>query len=179
MPNMMPDVSIRYATIDDAALLGEMGKTTFNDAFGADNDPEHLKVYLETAFSVEQQTKELIDAANRFIIAEVDGEPAGYTKLSTGPAPDCITGANPLEVARLYSHQKWLGKGVGAALMEACIREAQQHGNDVLWLGTWDRNARGIAFYKKWGFTIVGTHIFMVGDDPQTDYLLQRPVELK
>jgi GNAT superfamily N-acetyltransferase len=42
------------------------------------------------------------------------------------------------------------------------------------WLGVWERNPRANAFYRKVGFTDVGSHVFMVGTDPQTDRIMVR-----
>ena len=46
---------------------------------------------------------------------------------------------------------------------------ARARGARELWLGVWERNARAQAFYRKHGFRKVGTQIFVVGSDPQTD----------
>jgi ribosomal protein S18 acetylase RimI-like enzyme len=45
-----------------------------------------------------------------------------------------------------------------------------------LWLGVWEHNARAQAFYRNWNFTDIGTHVFQLGDDPQTDILMQRAI---
>jgi len=54
--------------------------------------------------------------------------------------------------------------------------EAVRRGAHTLWLGVWERNERAKAYYKKSGFTDVGSHVFMVGDDAQTDRILVRPL---
>ena len=41
-----------------------------------------------------------------------------------------------------------------------------------MWLGVWERNPRAIAFYIKSGFVVVGSHVFIVGNDRQTDLVL-------
>ena len=40
----------------------------------------------------------------------------------------------------------------------------------------WERNARAIAFYERWGFRIVGDHIFQLGADAQRDLIMERHV---
>ena len=45
-----------------------------------------------------------------------------------------------------------------------------------LWLGVWERNARAQAFYRKCGFRKVGTQIFVVGSDPQTDDVMLKEI---
>jgi ribosomal protein S18 acetylase RimI-like enzyme len=57
--------------------------------------------------------------------------------------------------------------------MQACIDEAKQGDYETLWLGVWEHNHRAQAFYRKWNFHEVGTHVFQLGDDPQTDILMQ------
>jgi len=60
--------------------------------------------------------------------------------------------------------------------MRACIEHAQMRGVEVLWLGVWERNERAIAFYNRWGFESVGTHIFLLGQDRQTDFIMAHRV---
>jgi ribosomal protein S18 acetylase RimI-like enzyme len=43
-----------------------------------------------------------------------------------------------------------------------------------MWLGVWEYNPRAQRFYEKNGFRIVGSHVFLLGEDPQTDLLMQR-----
>jgi diamine N-acetyltransferase len=165
---------IRRATVADAAVLAELGARTFNDTFAADNKPADMAAYLAVAFSPEQQAAELADARATFLLAEMDGSAAGYAALRAGDAPSCVTGAQAVELARLYVAQEWLGSGVGAALMRACIDEAQAAGYRTMWLGVWEHNERAQAFYRKWAFKVVGTHVFQLGSDPQTDLLMER-----
>ena len=60
--------------------------------------------------------------------------------------------------------------------MQACLEEAARRGCDTVWLSTWVRNPRGLAFYRKWGFVEAGKATFQLGADLQNDLLLQRPV---
>lgn len=170
------DPVIRRAGIADAALLAELGARTFVETFAADNRPEDMAAYLATAFGPEQQVAELTDSHSTFLIAEVDGVAAGYAKIHPGRTPERVTGERPIELVRLYVSQVWLGRGVGAALMRDCLGEARRAGYQTLWLGVWERNNRALAFYRKWDFREVGKHIFQLGDDPQIDILMERPV---
>lgn len=169
-------LTIRHATPDDAALLARMGRQTFTDSFAADNNPEDFAAYLESAFSPEIQAAELAEPGSTFLIAEHEGTPVGYTRLRTAEPDAAVNGPRPVELVRIYAVQEWIGKGVGSALMQACLDEAARQGYETVWLGVWERNPRAIAFYERWGFKKVGTHIFNVGSDPQTDWIMQRPV---
>jgi GNAT superfamily N-acetyltransferase len=174
MYDQVPDLRIRRGTVADAALLSELGARTFSETFAADNTPEDLAEYMATAFNVAQQTSELKDPASTFLIAEVDGRAAGYARLHVGEAEKGVEGGKPMELVRLYVSRKWLGHGVGAQLMRACIDAARQAGHETIWLGVWERNPRAQAFYRKWEFRPVGEHMFRLGSDLQRDILMER-----
>ncbi len=172
----MTSILIRQATVDDAKALTDLAYTTFWDAFAhhPKNAPDDLNHYMRQAFSLEQTLKELGDENSVFLIAELDGEPAGYAKLVTNTTEEGITAERPVELNRLYAHQQFLGKGIGQALMDACFERARTHNHDVMWLGVWEFNPRAQRFYEKNGFRVVGSHVFQLGEDPQTDLLMQR-----
>jgi len=170
---------IRYATGLDNVILAEVGAETFFDSFAADNTPEDMAAYLAQSFSPEQQARELADPDSKFLIVEVGGHVAGYARLKFGPAPAAITGQKPVEIARFYARKPWIGRGLGAQLMQACQREAEQAGCDVIWLDVWERNPRAIAFYRKWGFVEVGAQVFQLGSDAQRDLLMAKSIVLE
>ena len=72
--------------------------------------------------------------------------------------------------------QAWHGRGVAPILMDAAVSEAAggARGCTAIWLGVWERNPRAQAFYRKHGFVPVGTHVFMLGTEPQTDQIWVR-----
>ena len=172
----MTDIPVRQATLQDAKLLTDLAYKTFWDAFHdhPKNAPHDLADYMRSAFSEEHIAGELSDPDSVFFLAEIDGTPAGYAKLIFESTEPDIIAEWPVELSRLYSHQKFLGKGVGQALLDACLARAQEAGRDVIWLGVWEYNPRAQRFYEKNGFRNVGKHTFLLGSDPQIDLLMQK-----
>jgi ribosomal protein S18 acetylase RimI-like enzyme len=166
-------MNIRRANRHDATLLSELGAKTFFDTFAKDNTPENIKQHLENSFSPEIQLTELCQPNIAFLIAEANGTAVGYAQLILDSQEEFIKGRKPLEIRRIYASQEYIGRGVGKELMKASLAEAVERGCDCVWLGVWERNPRAIDFYKKWGFAEVGTHVFNVGDDPQTDFIME------
>jgi GNAT superfamily N-acetyltransferase len=157
--------------------LAELGIETFRAAFGAQNSPEDVALYLAESFSPVLQAAELADPSVVYLVAELGGEPVGYAQLRDGPSPASVRASRPLEIARFYARSAWIGRGVGRALMEGVRREARGRGHDAVWLGVWEKNERAIAFYRKWGFVEVDTQPFRLGNDLQTDLVMTCAVE--
>jgi ribosomal protein S18 acetylase RimI-like enzyme len=172
------DLRIRTASPGEAESLAAFAERTFRDTFADDNSPADIEAYVRESFGPERIRAELEDNANTFLLAFLGGneEPAGYAKLRSGPAHASVHGPDPIELERIYVAGHALGRGVGAALMQACLHAAQAAGRRTVWLGVWERNPRAIAFYERWGFETVGEHLFRLGSADQTDLIMERPV---
>ncbi len=170
-------LAIRRAGPSDASALTSFAARAFADTFAADNTPEDMAAYLAEAFSEAQQRAELSDSACIVLVAERNGEVCGYAMLRDGAAPSGAISAsigNAMEIARLYSDKRWIGTGVGATLMQRSLDLAASCGREWVWLGVWERNARAIGFYARWGFTDLGSQHFQLGADRQTDRIMAR-----
>jgi diamine N-acetyltransferase len=171
-----PPLRVRSAVPPDARRLADFAAAAFTDTYAADNTPADMTAYIAGAFGERQQRDEILDAACLVLLAERDGELAGYALLRDG-APTAASAAhvsNAMEIARLYASRRWIGTGVGSALMQHCLDAAAARGRAWAWLGVWERNARAIAFYRRWGFTDVGSQVFQLGSDRQTDRIMAR-----
>ena len=169
-------VVIRPAGVADAPWLADLAERTFRETYTAHNTPEDMERYVADHFAPALQAAELADPRYLTLVAEVDGRPAGYTQLGHGVAPGCVTGAEPMGIFRFCVDRPWQGQGLAQGLMRAAAEHAGVAGARTLWLGVWERNPRAIAFYRKCGFTEVGTQTFVLGTDHQRDLVLERPI---
>jgi ribosomal protein S18 acetylase RimI-like enzyme len=169
-------MNIRSATDEDAEVLAKISWLSFHQAFAdhPKNNPEDMKVYMDEAFSVTTLEQELTDPDSAFFVAEIDDEIVGYSKVKINSREDGISGENPIELCRLYALQEFIGQGIGKALMLKCLELAQENGHDTFWLGVWEFNYVAQKFYTRFGFEKCGEHVFQLGSDPQTDWLMQR-----
>jgi ribosomal protein S18 acetylase RimI-like enzyme len=152
--------------------LAEFAARTFVDTYGTVNSAENLATHLADAFGERQQREEIDDPAAITLVAERSGALAAYVQLRQHPAPSCVAGPSPVEIARFYVDRMWHGTGIAQQLMARAHCAARELGGRTLWLGVWERNPRGIAFYRKSGFRDVGTQAFHVGSDMQTDRVM-------
>ncbi len=169
-------IIIRKAAFSDAALIADLSRETFYDTFAAFNSAADMDLFMETQFSRELLMAELYLPLNHFYIAEEDGVVVGYTRLRENNNPPNLEGLQTLEIARIYAIKDYLGKGVGEQLMKHALLLAEQLGKEIVWLGVWTNNARAIRFYTRWGFEKFSDHIFMLGNDPQTDWLMKKVI---
>jgi GNAT superfamily N-acetyltransferase len=175
-------LTIRVAEPTDAAELSAFAAAAFRDTFAAQNEPAELEKYLKEAFSEARQSSEILDPHGVVLLAEDEADISGrriigYAHLVLGDTPAAVTGPAPIELKRLYVGREWQGRGVAQALMEAALNAARARGAQTVWLGVWERNPRAVSFYTKFGFVRAGEHTFMLGDEPQTDWILTRSTE--
>lgn len=178
MAERSDSTQLRRATAADAKLLAELAARLFEDTFGPDNDPEDMRDYLAGAFSEERQRAELADDSRVVWIAlDVQGRPIGYAAMRRDTRTHGVVAERPAEVQRIYADRGWHGRGIGGALMAACMQQARAWDCDVLWLAVWEKNPRAIAFYEKTGFRKVGQQTFVLGSDVQHDHVMARSLD--
>ena len=170
----MPLVSIRYATQKDAGLIADLSRQTFYEAFASQNTKENMEKFMNEQFSKAALSREVGAPGNIFFLAYDSEDPVGYVKMRESINPQKLGNARAIEIARIYATTHSIGKGVGKILMQRCIDIALERKKDIIWLGVWEHNQRAIEFYGKWGFEKFDTHTFMLGDDPQTDWLMKK-----
>lgn len=171
----MSALTITQATVADAPLLTRIGLQSFCEAFEKDNNPDDFKTYIDEAFTEAQITNDLTEPGSIFFIAYAGGEAVGYARLRTSTeVNDQFPGKKLIELHRLYALNKYIGRGIGKALMNHCLRTGKEKGYDLIWLGVWEHNLHAQGFYKNFGFEKFSSHVFMVGNDPQTDYLFKK-----
>lgn len=169
-------VAVRMADAGDVTLLAKMGEEAFTKAYAANIAHEPLAAFAARTFAPERVAAELAEQPGSYLIIEVDGEPAGLAQLRDGAAPAEVTGPQPVELSKIYLMDAWIGRGLGARLMQACLDEARSRGYETMWLGVWERNARAIGFYEKWGFQPVGDIAFDFEGEWQRDVVMVRGI---
>jgi ribosomal protein S18 acetylase RimI-like enzyme len=172
----MSSIQIRRATLNDKAALRVLGIKTFKDTFDEHNTAEDMEQYIAKAFSDAQLEKELQENNTVFFLAEEGGRIVGYAKVREGEKQKALGEERALELHRIYVDKDFFGKKIGNILLETCLDYAKTSGYKTVWLGVWEHNAKAIAFYKKHGFEKFSAHVFVLGGDEQTDWLMKKDI---
>ena len=133
-----------------------------------------MEAFIATAFTLPSFVQQLSNPDSYFYYAVVDGDTAGYIKLNYNAAQTEFQEADALEVERIYVLQAYQGRQIGKQLIDFAIQTATEKKLSYIWLGVWEHNAGAIRFYQNKGFTIFGSHPFMLGNDQQTDLLMRK-----
>lgn len=168
-------VTIRAASPDDAAELAGFAARVFGEVFGPGNDEKDIAWYLGEAFGPDIQRAEITAPGAIVLVAEdPEGAIVGYLHIAASETPASVTATRAVELKRLYVKPSLHSRGTGKALLDEGLAGAVAGGADAVWLGVWEHNVRAQKFYQREGFTRVGEHIFLLGSDPQTDWIMQR-----
>ena len=169
----MNSFEIKKIGLDQLVPLQEIGRKTFYDTFFESDSEESMKTYLATSFSTQKLTAELENPNSEFYLATQNEVVIGYLKVNFGPAQTELQDGNSLEIERIYVLQDYHGKKVGQLLFEKAIAIAKDNSCSYVWLGVWEENHRALQFYSKNGFVAFDKHIFVFGDEAQTDIMMK------
>ena len=171
----MPMIEMAQST--DVNTIRDLSIATFAETFASLNTEEDMEQCNERHFSTDELQREIDNPDSTFMVAKVDGVPAGYMKVNVGDAQTEEMLGNRMEVQRLYILRQYKRNGLGTRFMHTAFDMARAQGKSVIWLGVWEHNDAAIAFYKRMGFVQFGSHDFVLGEDRQTDLLMEAAVD--
>lgn len=92
----------------------------------------------------ERHEQEAKDFWPDIVIAEFDGAPRGWGARFAGKN----------EIAEMWVHADFQGRGAGAALLREFLDDIAGEGHPEAWIETHKRNAGAIRLYERLGFAI-------------------------
>lgn len=177
------NVTFARVRASEASRLSEFARDTFDKTYGPLCRAADVDAYMTAELSPSSLLRVLTNPVSWVFAAVVDDEWVGYAQVWLAPLPEGISssqsvqGAMPMELCRFYVARKCHGTGVAKEMLGIVLAQAELQGSPTIWLSVWQENARAIAFYNKWGFTPVGEARFLMGEDLQNDFIMERVVE--
>jgi diamine N-acetyltransferase len=169
-------MTIKELSERDIPVLRELAIRIYRDTFSDTNTPENMEAFIAKDYSVDSFQKEFREVGSHYYFALNDDHPAGYLRLRKNAEAESYLGSNTIELHRLYVDVRYQGKQVGALLMQYALDVAKSIKVDWIWLGVWEHNPKAQKFYNKWGFERFAEHVFYMGDEAQTDWLLKKRI---
>jgi diamine N-acetyltransferase len=194
-------MKIKKVTEKQLPALVELARSTFVAAFAEENDPADFAIYVDNFFTLDVFKKEFDTEGSVFYMAYDNSTLIGYFKLNHGKIPHDAMNPIPefedltahptsgrfetsttlikstfiaemTELERFYLIPETHGKGFALQMMQQAEVLTAKIKSTYLWLGVWEHNLKACKFYEKAGFTKFAEHLFIIGTDAQTDWLM-------
>lgn len=129
---------VRDMKEEDIKGVQQVAKTSWNDTYKG-IIPAHIQEsFLNSAYSDEMMKRRL--AVSSLYVAEADGHVAGFANFSK------VKEEGEVELGAIYLLPEHQGKGIGTALLNEGINNAQ-HASKVF-VNVEKENETGVTFYK-------------------------------
>jgi len=178
-PPAPSDLTLRPATLADAAALADLKRDTFRETFltgGFDipYPPDDLAAFERDTYTPEAVAAELADTEKATWVAERAGRLLAYAHVGPSKLPHPDVRPGDAELYQLYVRRDAQGARLGAELMALALAHLAAHRPGPVWLGVWSGNLKAQAFYAARGFVKVGDYRFPVGSWYDDEYILRR-----
>lgn len=171
---------IEFRKVEEAEipLLLEMAERTFRIAYESHpaNNPTDFNGYCKEVFTFEKFRAEWASEQSEYWFSTENQTITGYFKLNFDHHPPETGSQKSVQIERIYVLPEHQNKGIGVAMLEKSEQIGQERGSDYLWLGVWKLNPGAVRFYQRFGFEIIGIDIFVLGSDPQEDWMMGKKI---
>jgi ribosomal protein S18 acetylase RimI-like enzyme len=146
---MNEDVRIRYADVNDAAVLGEIHALSWKVTYRG-IVPDAVLDAITVEKMQQRFAKALGEGTEEDAIAFCTGQAAGFICL--GKSRDADAAQSCGEVWGIYLRPECWRRGIGAQLMRWGLKELKRRGFEEATLWVLEENLPAHAFYEKMGF---------------------------
>ena len=171
-----PVLRIEQADSRHLKTLLAFAERTFRDAYEHNNDPANFEDYITENFTPARFQADMDAPDSAYWLVWKGADLIAYCKLNLDKTPAELAPAKTVEIERIYVSKTVQGQGIGRMMLDFARQEAVKTGADWIWLGVWEFNTDAIAFYRKNGFEMFGSHAFLLGQECQTDFLMRKKV---
>lgn len=147
---------IRPLIARDIDALCELSRTVWQATYPSLISQAQIDAMLADRYSAARIQSQLNDPKQGWWVAE-----ANQTLIGFAHAMREDTGA---KLDKLYVHPDWQRQGIGRALLQAVQDWAARHQATRLWLQVNRGNKQAIAAYQRYGFRIVESRVFDIGN---------------
>jgi diamine N-acetyltransferase len=168
------DVTLRRATVNDAAALAALGAATFTETFSHLYPAQDLQAFLLDSHSVDAWRQKLSDSGRAVWIA-LDGDaPIGFIAVGPCKLPVENLESTAGEIHQLYVLSSHHNLRLGSRLIDLGLQWLDSQGRAPLYIGVWSENFGAQRFYARYDFKKIGEYGFPVGTTVDREFILRR-----
>lgn len=155
-------ISIIKATVQDCHSIGSIGKISVVESHRGSCSDEDMHEFLERNYNNDAIKEDLQDIHNLYYLIQYNDKTVGFSKIVLNAKHPNIRAANVTLLDRIYILKEFYGLKLGLELLNFNISLAKDNDQSGMWLYAWIGNTRAVNFYRKAGFTIIGSHKYYV-----------------
>ncbi|MDQ2769257.1 MAG: GNAT family N-acetyltransferase [Bacteroidota bacterium] len=164
---------IEPAAVQDIATIIRLAEATWEPTYRFIISEEQLEYMYRVIYSPAALKRQMQEQQHVFLVAWVEGEPAGFASFSPQPAEAGTEGATGYKLHKIYVLPTRQGQGLGQHLIEAVENAARAAGGHFLDLNV-NRYNPAIAFYERRGFTRQREVDVPIGPYFMNDYIMRK-----
>jgi diamine N-acetyltransferase len=158
-------ISVIKATESDRDAIARIGKISIAESHRGSCSDDDMNAFLESHYNSDAIKKELNDRNCIYHTIRYNEKPVGFSKIVLNSKHPGIVPENVTKLDRIYLLKEFYGLKLGLQLLNFNIQLCKNNKQSGMWLYTWIGNERAIGFYTKAGFTIIGSHKYLVTKD--------------
>ena len=166
---------IEPATLTDIPTIIRLAEATWEPTYRFIISEEQLEYMYRVIYSPAALKRQMAEQHNVFLVAYVEGEPAGFASFSPQPAEAGADTESPTgyKLHKIYVLPTKQGQGLGLHLIEAVENAARHAGGQFLDLNV-NRYNPAIAFYERRGFARHSEVDVPIGPYFMNDYVMRK-----
>lgn len=174
---MSRQVKIRKPLRNEIEQLAELGSRLFQQTFDGLYSDKDLQAFLDRVHSPESVAYDW-DHGCEYWIAEAEGQGGdpgswvGYCKVGKVKVPIEVGDHRVLELRQIYVDRNFHRCGIGAAFMKQFFELCNARQIEMAYVSCYTENKQALAFYARYGFEVIGTYDFEIGEHRDQDYIL-------
>lgn len=178
---MVEKIEIRKPLRSEIPQLAELGSRLFQQTFDGLYSDEDLQTFLTRVYSPSGVAEDW-DAGCEFWVAEVAGEGngvvpsrfVGYCKAGPVKVPVEVGERRALELRQIYVERDYHGCGIGGQFMQRFLELCRIRSVQEAYVSCWSQNQQALAFYARFGFEVIGSYDFLVGEHRDHELILRK-----
>lgn len=153
----------------DVDAVAALARTVWQTTYPALISQAQIDAMLADRYAATCMRAQLDDPAHAWRVARQGDKPIGFAHA--------YLDGDACKLDKLYVHPEWQRRGVGAALLAAVETWARAHHAHRLRLQVNRGNAQALRAYAKYGFVIVESRVFDLGNGfVMDDHIMEKPL---
>ncbi len=172
MTTLPAPLRIVPATLRDIPTIIQLAEGTWEPTYRFILSREQMEYMYRVIYTPAALKRQMAEEHHTFLLAFVDGQPAGYASFGPLPAADGASAVD-YKLHKIYVLPTQQGQGLGLHLIEAVEEAARQAGGHTLDLNV-NRYNPAISFYERRGFVRQREENVPIGPYFMNDYVMRK-----